>query len=342
MSHILVTGASGFIAKHIVLQLLEAGHSVRGSLRSPGRAEEVRNAVRPHLSEPARADEALSFTKLDLSQDAGWEEAMSGIDALIHTASPFPLEQPKDAETLIRPAVNGALRALRAAKAAGITRVVFTSSIAAIANTALPVGRDVHTEEDWTDLSDPRATPYVASKTLAERAAWDFVKSDAPEMELTVINPAFVLGPPLDGATGTSMQVIARIVEAKDPALPNVGFPVVDVRDIAAMHVAALDTPESIGRRFIGAESFLWFRDMARAVKAAHPERKIVTRKAPDFVIRILGRFDPSIRTILPNLGRRDDVSARAAEETLGITFRDAREAVREAAAGVLKHQGGA
>ncbi len=336
---ILVTGASGFIAKHLLLQLLEAGHTVRGSIRSLAREEEVREAIRPHLTEPERADKNLSFVALDLARDEGWDAAMEGMDALMHTASPFPLEQPKNAEEIVRPAVDGALRALRAAQKAGIARVIMTSSSVAIMHGAPGAGRAEYTEEDWADLSAPTVTPYVISKTKAERAAWDFVRDEAPEIQLTTINPAFVLGPPLDGVFGTSMQVMERIIDAKDPAVPRFGFPTVDVRDIATMHVAALTKPESIGKRFIGSERFLWFRDMARIVKAAFPQRKIVTRQAPDFIVRILALFDPAIRTIVPVLGRKDEVSAKAAETILGVTFRDAREAVKEAAKGVLKHR---
>ena len=332
---ILVTGATGFIAKHIVLQLLNAGHSVVGSARSLDRAAELRAAVDPHLTDPAALDR-LRVVALDLTRDDGWAEAMQGVDAVMHTASPFPMVQPDDEAEVIRPAVDGAVRALRAASAAGVGRVVLTSSVVAVTNTDLPAGRTAHTEDDWTDLDHPATNAYGRSKTLAERAAWEFVRDEAPGMALTVINPALVLGPPLDGTYGTSVGVVERLLHAKDPMLPRVGFSVVDVRDIAAMHVAALERPDTAGKRYIGAESFVWFHEVAAVLKQAHPERRIVTRIAPGLVIRALALFDPAIRSILPGLGKRSDISGQRAREELGIAFIPADETVRATAAWLI------
>lgn len=328
---ILVTGASGFIAKHILKDLLDAGYLVRGSVRSPSRADEVTAAVSPHLADRSNLNERLTFVTLDLDRDEGWQAALSGADALIHTASPFPLVQPSNEEDVIRPAVEGTLRALRAAKNAGVTRVVMTSSSVALMFKTLEPGRMALDESDWSDLSDACATPYVKSKTLAERAAWDFVASEAPNMQLTTINPAFVLGPPLDRNFGTSLRVIQRLLRARDPMLPKFGFPTVDVRDIAKMHLRALRSPEAVGKRFIGGDEFLWFPEMALALKEAFPDRRIVTRRAPNFVVKLLSLFDREIRTILPNLDRRDRISADRARHVLGIDFISARESVRAA-----------
>jgi len=335
---VLVTGATGFIAKHIVLQLLNAGHSVIGSVRSLDREAELRDAIAPHLNDPAALDR-LRVIALDLTRDDGWAEAMQGVDALMHTASPFPMVQPKDEDELIRPAVDGALRALRAAHVAGVHRVILTSSVAAVTNTDLPPDRTAFTEADWTDPDHPASTPYVKSKTLAEKAAWDFVVKEAPEIQLTTINPSLVLGPPLDGNYGTSIQVIERLLHATDPMLPEVGFSVVDVRDIAAMHVAALDRPDTAGNRYIGSEQFVWFVELAQMLKRAHPDRKVVTRKAPGFVIRLLALFDPSIRSILPSLGQRIELSADRAREELGIDFTSAEDAVHATAAWLVANR---
>lgn len=328
---VLLTGATGFIAKHIAVRLLNAGHSVRGSVRSLDRAAEVTAAVTPHLDDPAAA-ERLRFVPLDLLADSGWQEALDGADALIHTASPFPMQQPRDRDEVVRPAVEGTRRALGAAQAAGVRRVVLTSSAAAITNAPLPEGRGTYDETDWTDLDHPTVTPYVASKTLAERAAWEMVEREAPELALTVINPVFVLGPPLDRHYGTSVRTVERLLRGTDPMLPRFGFSVVDVRDIAEMHVRALERPESAGLRLPGATRFLWFHEMAEILKAAHPERKIVTRQAPNAVVRLLALFDRSIRTITPILGRRDELSAARAETVLGMEFRDAADSVRATA----------
>ena len=337
MQTVLLTGASGYIAKHIVVQLLNAGYAVRGSLRNLNRADEVRAAVLPHLTGPP--GDRLTFVALDLEQDAGWAAALSGVDALIHTASPFPLAQPKNADDLIRPAVQGALRALRAVRDAGVVRVVMTSSSVAIMGGPLPGGKAAFDENDWTNPDAPGTAPYSQSKTLAERAAWDFVKTQAPQMQLTTINPGLVIGAPLDPHFGSSVSVIERLLNAKDPMLPNFGFPMVDVRDVALAHVRALSSPASVGQRYITAERFMWFGDVAQTLKTAFPGRKIVTRRAPDFVVRILALFDKAVASIVPILGKRQEVSAAKAKADLGLTFRDARTSVIETAQFLIDHK---
>lgn len=328
---VLLTGASGYIAKYIAAGLLNAGHTVRGTLRSLGRAQEVRDAVAPLLADD-EAQARLDFVALDLGQDAGWDAAMAGVDVVMHTASPFPLVQPRDAAEVVRPAVDGAMRALRAAQGAGVARVILTSSIVAVTGTALPQGKASYDEADWTDPTAPSVSPYGQSKTLAERAAWEFVRDTAPGMALTTINPGFVIGPPLDRHFGTSISVVERLLRGKDPMLPNFGFSVVDVRCVAAMHVAALDRPESAGQRLIAAERFLWFPQMGQILKAAHPARKIATRRAPDLMIRLLGLFDPAVRSIIPDLGQRREVSGAHGAALLGIAYRDTRASLTETA----------
>ena len=330
MQTVLLTGASGYIAKHIAVQLLNAGFAVRASLRTLARADEVRAAVLPHVTGPVA--ERLRFVALDLEQDAGWDAALKGVDVLMHTASPFPLSQPKDPADLIRPAVQGALRALRAAKAAGVNRVVLTSSVAAVAGGPLPPGKAAFDETDWTDPNAPGTSAYTRSKTLAERAAWDFVRDTAPQMQLTTINPVLVVGPPLDTTFGTSVSIIERLLNARDPMIPQFGFATVDVRDVALAHVLALTTPGTEGRRYIVTDQFLWFADIAQILKTNFPTRKIVTRRAPNFVVRLLGLFDKSIASIVPILGRRDEVSGARATAELGLQFRDVRRSVIETA----------
>jgi len=335
---VLLTGASGYIAKHLAVALLNGGYKVRGSVRSPSRANEVREAVKPMLADPTDLDDRLTFVTLDLGSDDGWDAALQGVDALMHTASPFPLEQPKNEDELIRPAVDGTLRALRAAQKAGVSRVVLTSSVVAISPGRLPEGKVAHTEEDWTDILDPIVSAYGKSKTLAEKAAWEFVANRAPGIALTTINPSLVIGPPLDQKYGTSVSLIERILAAKDPMLPNICFGCVDVRDVAAMHVAVLDKPETAGERFIASDRTMTFVEIAKALKAGLPDHKIVTRQAPSFVIRLLARFDKSIKTILPILDKRDAFSNAKARARLGITFRDTRDSMVETAKTLLKN----
>lgn len=334
---VLLTGVTGFIAKRIALDLLNAGHSVTGSLRSTNRADEVRDALRPRLDDPAALDR-LDFVELDLTRDDGWEAALQGKDALIHTASPFPLAQPKDENELIRPAVDGTLRALRAARAAGVTRVILTSSVVAIEATDKPGGAP-YTEADWSDTDHPKSTAYYKSKTLAERSAWDFA-AEHPEMRITTINPALVLGTPLDDKYGTSLEVVERILSGKDPAVPDVGFGIVDVADVSAMHLAALERPETAGQRYIASGESRTMPEIARHLAGRHPDRKIPTRIAPKPLLRLLAIFDPSIRTILPAIGRTPRFDNSKAARDLGIDFTPWDTAVDRAAAAIAAKRG--
>lgn len=336
---VLLTGASGYIAKHITLQLLEAGYLVRGTVRNLSRSAEVTDAVRSHLSDASDLDNRLTFVALDLNKDDGWDDAMVGIDVLMHTASPFPLAQPKDEDELIRPAVDGALRALNAAKAAGVKRVVLTSSTVAISGSQLPSGDTSFDETNWTDPTDPDVNAYGRSKTLAEQAAWAFVRDEAPGMALTTINPAFVLGAPLDQNFGTSIEIIERLLKGKDPMLPDVGFGTVDVRDVAALHVSVIDKPETSGQRIMAVDGFFSFASIARAVKTAYPNRKIPTRIAPNFLIKILGLFDPAIKAIIPSLGRIDKYDNARAIATLGHGMRQAPKAAVSSAAYLIDNK---
>ena len=328
---VLLTGASGFIAKHIALKLLNAGYAVRGTVRKLDRADEVRDAVRPHLTDPAALDR-LSFVTLDLERDAGWAEALAGVDVLMHTASPFPIAQPRNEDALIRPAVDGTLRALRAAKAAGVKRVILTSSAAAVMGCDLPPGKAAYDEADWTDLARPGVSAYEKSKTMAERAAWDFIASEAPDMQMTTINPTLVLGPPLDRHFGSSISIIERILNGADPAIPNFGISCVDVRDVADMHLAALTQDGTAGERFLVSERFVWFKEVADVLRQAYPDRKIASWVAPDFLLRILALFDASIKALVPQLGRKSVVSSAKAQQIMGIRFIPVPESIRDAA----------
>ena len=324
---ILLTGITGFIARRIALDLLLAGYRVRGSVRSDRGIAALRDGLARHLPDPSLLDR-LSFVTLDLDTDAGWPAAMEGVAALLHTASPFPLAQPRDQDELIRPAVDGTLRALRAAQAAGVTRVVLTSSVEAVTHgSPNPV-----TETAWSDLSAPTISAYGRSKTLAERAAWDFSAAH-PEMRLTVINPGMVLGTPVDGVTASSVSVVARFLAGRDPAVPDFAIPVVDVADVAAMHVAALDRPQTIGQRYIAADRAMRMPELTAVLKAAYPARRIPTRTAPKLLMRLVALFDPAVRMVLPSLGKPLSIDNSAARRDFAMTFTPARDAVLRTAA---------
>jgi dihydroflavonol-4-reductase len=331
MDLVLLTGVSGFIAKHVALKLLNSGYSVRGTLRRMDRAEEVRAALAPYLTETAGT---LTFVRADLESDAGWAEAMAGVSALVHTASPFPINQPKDPATVIRPAVEGTERVLKAAAAAGVTRVVLTSSTVAVVNEAKP--DTLQDEADWCDVHRPSTTPYAKSKTLAERTAWEIAK--ARGLKLTTINPGLVLGPPLDEYYGSSLGLVERFLKGRDPMLPPMGLPIVDVRDVAEMHLRALQRPETEGRRYLASSGSMAFVDMGRTLKAAYPNRRIPTREVPQAILRVLSLFDASIKSILPKLGRLERVSNARAVKEMGMEFIAPKAALLASADWLVKH----
>jgi dihydroflavonol-4-reductase len=331
MDVVLLTGVSGFIAKHIALKLLNAGYNVRGTVRRLDRAAEIHDALAPYLTEHAGQ---LSLVQADLESDAGWAEAMGGIAALVHTASPFPIAQPKDPATVIRPAVEGTERVLKAAVAAGVTRVVLTSSTVAVLNEAKP--DTLQDEADWCDTHLPSTTPYAKSKTLAERAAWEIAR--ARGLRLTTINPGLVLGPPLDDHYGSSLGLIERFMKGRDPMLPPLGLPIVDVRDVAEMHLRALQRPETEGRRYIASAGSMAFVDMGRTLKSAYPTRRIPTREAPKALVRFLSLFDPAIKSILPKLGHLERVSNARAVSEMGMEFIAPKAALLASADWLVKH----
>jgi len=299
MKKVLVTGASGFIAEHCIIELLKNGYSVKGSLRSMNREQEVRDAIKTGAS-----DENLEFCKLDLLEDDGWEDAMWDCDYLMHVASPFVIEDPKDENELIKPAKEGTLRALNAAKKAGIKRVVLTSSVAAV-NSHMMSGTSDHTT--WTDINSKYVTPYQKSKTIAEKAAWDFYNNQDSNnrMELAVINPGGVMGPQLgNDLGGASTQIVSQLISGKFPMIPALSFPFIDVRDVAILHLKAMTTPEADGKRFIAAHSEpTWMYQVAEVLSAAGYE-KIKLKKAPSFMLKLIGLFDNKTKSLVPMLDK--------------------------------------
>ena len=326
--HLFITGATGYIARHIVLQALAAGHRVTGSTRDMARAPAYEAMLAEHLGDRGAAGR-FRLLPLDLEADAGWAGAMAGADALIHTASPVPFGVPRGADALREAAVGGTLRALRAARGAGIRRVVLTSSSSAIMNAKDPPG-GVYDETCWTDPDDPAIGPYPRAKTLAERAAWE--AAEATDIALTTVNPTFVTGPPLAPGLSASVRVIARLLKGRDPFLPRTGMTMVDVRDVAAAHLAALDRPATVGARLFLHDRFLWAREIAALIKQACPASRVATREAPDLLFRALGLVDRKIAAIVPSLGRRPVADGSRTLARLGMSLRDTRDSLRETA----------
>jgi dihydroflavonol-4-reductase len=304
---VLVTGASGFIGLHCVLQLLQQGYRVRGTVRSEARANEVREAMERNVD----VGDRLEIVEADLTCDAGWADAARGCTYVLHVASPFPNQVPEHEDALIKPAMEGTRRVLQAAAEAGVQRVVVTSSLAAI-SAGHPVDNSrVYSEDDWSIIE--RCPPYPKSKTLAERAAWDFVASldgEAP-MELCVINPGAVLGPVLNRHYSTSGEIVRKLMAKELPGTAKIGFSWVDVRDVAAAHTAAMTAPGAAGQRFCCAIEFGWIDEVGEILaKRFGPEGwRIPTRKLPNFIVRIVAIFDPTVKTVVSDLGRVRNVS---------------------------------
>jgi len=322
---VLVSGGSGFLGGWCVVELLGRGYEVRTTVRDLAREQEVREAVGSQVD----AGERLSVLAADLTSDDGWAEAAAGCDYVLHVASPFPPVQPKDPDELIVPAREGTLRVLEAALGAGAKRVVVTSSVAAIAGGAR--GPGPLTEENWTDLDFPGLSPYVRSKTIAERAAWALVEERGERERLTTINPGAILGPLLSRDASFSLQVVERLLKGT-PGAPRIGFSFVDVRDVAKLQVDAMLSPEAGGERFIAVAEFLWMAEVAAVLRRELGEdaRKVPTRKVPDLLVRAMGLFDPSVRTITNQLGKKLAYSNEKAKATLGFAFRPVPESIAD------------
>jgi len=319
---VLVTGGSGYIAGFVIRQLIAEGWHVNTTIRSLAREGDVRQAL-------AVPDEALRFFAADLLNDAGWADAVAGCGHVIHVASPLPTGAVKHEDDLIVPAREGALRALRFAKAAGVSRVVMTSSVAAIAyGHGQKVGR--YTEADWTDVNGPQVHAYAKSKTIAERAARDWIAAEGGSMEYVSINPAAVLGPVLSADFSGSIEIITRLLSGALPGLPNFGFGVVDVRDVADLHVRAMTAADMNGERFIASGPFMMMRDVARILRErlGDEARKVPTRGLPDFILHGASLFDPTLRMVTGELGKVRETPADHARDVLGWVPRAAEDTI--------------
>jgi dihydroflavonol-4-reductase len=325
---VLVSGGSGFLGGWCVVELLQRGYRVRTTVRDPSREPQVRAKVERQVA----AGDNLSVLTADLSGDEGWAQAAQGCDCVLHVASPFPAVQPKDPDELIVPAREGTLRVLRASLDAGVGRVVVTSSVAAVGGSTSSSSRPL-TEEDWTDAGNPKLTPYTRSKTIAERAAWDLVEQRGEVEKLAVVNPGAILGPVLGGDGSFSLELIERLLKGM-PGAPRLGYSIVDVRDVADLQIAAMTAPEAGGQRFIAVNRFMWMTEVAAVLRdrLGPAAAKVPKRSVPDFVVRGIAIFDPSVRTIVGQLGRRVELSSEKAGSLLGWSPRPVEETIVECA----------
>jgi len=324
---VLVTGGSGFIAMHCIVQLLAAGYRVRTTVRSLKREPEVRATLE---AAGAEAGERLAFVAADLTADAGWDAAVAGCDFVLHVASPFPVNVPRHEDELIVPAREGALRVLRASRGAGVKRVVQTSSFAAVGYGHPQMDRPFD-ESDWTNVDGEGLTAYAKSKTLAERAAWSFMGREGGDMELAVVNPVGVFGPALAADFSTSIEIIKRMLDGALPGLPRIRFGVVDVRDVAHLHLKAMTHPEAAGERFLAvAGPFLSLREIALVLKQQMGDagRRVPVRELPDWLLRVVALVDKSVGQVVPELGKHKDATSAKAQRVLGWTPRPADAAI--------------
>jgi len=324
---VLVTGGSGFVGAHCILELLKAGYRIRTTVRSARREADVLAMLKVGGAEP---DAPLSFAHTDLMADAGWPEAIAGCQYVLHVASPFPPGVPKHEDDLIVPAREGALRVLRFARDAGVKRVVLTSSFAAVGYGQVPIAGHPFTEQNWTNLTE-KVSAYVKSKTLAERAAWDFIAREGGALELAVVNPVGIFGPVLGPDHSTSTDFIRRLMDGEMPGLPRMVFGVVDVRDVADLHLRAMIDPAAKGERFLAISGdFMSMLEIAKTLKArlGNAASRVTTRVLPDWLVRIVGLFDGQAAQIVTELGKARNATSAKATRLLGWAPRSREEAL--------------
>ncbi|MBW5485788.1 SDR family oxidoreductase [Streptomyces bambusae] len=344
--HVLVTGGSGFIAGHCILQLLEQGYRVRTTVRTLGREPEVRkqlgdagtvNAATVNggtvnagtVNARTANGGALSFVAADLTSDTGWAGAVAGCDFVLHTASPVHVGHVKNEDDVVVPAREGTLRVLRAARDAGVKRVVLTSAFHAVAY-GYPRTDHRFTEEDWSVLDGPGVTAYTRSKTLSERAAWDFIDAEGGSTELATILPVAVMGPVMAKAVSGSNHLVRRILDGAMPGYPDLWIPIVDVRDVASAHLLAMTTPEAAGQRFLTAGGpAIPMKQIGAVLRAGlgAAARHVPTRSLPDAVVRMASLFDKELRTVVPDLGFARRTTSAKARSVLGWRPRHSPEA---------------
>ncbi|MEO0437279.1 MAG: aldehyde reductase [Pseudomonadota bacterium] len=332
---ILVTGATGFIAQQLIIDLLNAGYRVRGTIRDLSKRDNLLQTLSNHTD---KAND-LALYQADLENDEGWAEAIRGTSCVQHVASPFPLRIPKDPEELIRPAKQGVVRVLKLAKKEEVERVVMTSSCATIAYKSDDPLPAMLTEDDWSDAHDAKACPpYPASKTLAERAAWEYINEEGKGLELAAINPAGVFGPIRSADVRTSVGVVQQLLSGGVPAMPRIGLQFCDVRDVSAMHIKAMETPEAAGHRYAVAGKFLYMEEVANILRDAFPDyaARLPRKTIPDFLVKVLAPFSADAKVASYELDKHRYVSPEKGEALLGRKFIDAEDALIESAKSLI------
>jgi dihydroflavonol-4-reductase len=330
---VLVTGGSGYLGSWCLIELLRRGYRVRTTVRDLAREPEVHAAIASEVDPGDR----LAVLAADLLADEGWAEAVRGCDYVLHVASPFPPKQPKDPDELIVPARDGTLRVLAASLDAGVERIVVTSSVAAITGSGKPVHGRPLAEEDWSDPGNLEMTPYARSKTVAERAAWDSMAERGATAKLATVNPGAIVGPVLSEDRSYSLQAIERLLGGM-PGVPRIGFSFVDVRDVADLEIRAMTDPAAGGERFVAVERFMWMAEVAAVLRERLGEdaSKVPTRAVPNLAVRAMALFDPDIRLIVGQLGRKTSLSSEKARTRLGWSPRPMEDTIVDCGRSIL------
>ncbi|MFZ6642357.1 NAD-dependent epimerase/dehydratase family protein [Undibacterium sp. TC4M20W] len=333
MKTVLVTGGSGFIAGWTVVELLKRGYLVRTTVRSAAKVALLRTQISDQLRAQPDGDTRLTFFVADLNNDAGWDDAVAGCDYVIHVAAPVGVDAPRDPEVLIAPTRNGALRVLRAACQAKVRRVVMTSAIEAC-RPAMNSADGIFDESLWTDTSDAMLGPYRLAKTLAERAAWDFMSGQSGPTTLTTILPAAVLGPVFSAHYSHSLNLMQRMLSGSLPRLPQLGFCVVDVRDVVDLHISAMLAPEAAGERYIAASEWMWLAEIAGVLRSnlGNSAQKVPTKAMADFLFRTVALFNRPMQFVTPLLGRKHVFTSDKAKRMLDWNPRPAATTIVDSA----------
>lgn len=333
---VLLTGVTGFLGSHTAIQLLNKGYEVVGTLRSKDRISSIRKVIAKHTTNVGN----LTFEVANLNDSKIWSELTKNIDYVQHIASPFPRELPKNENDLIVPAKQGTLEILKAGAENNVKRVVMVSSSAAVlyGKTKSELNK-VFNENDWTDETNLKdTTPYFRSKTIAEKAAWDFIGQNGSGMELTTILPGAILGTVLEEDYGTSANIVVKILDNSLPALPKIGFEIVDVRSLADLLIKAMELPQAAGNRYLASAGYLTFKEIAQILKQQYPDRKIPTRELPNPIARLFSIFEASLKPILIELGVRRKTEIGKAKNELQWQPVSVRETVIECAKSVFEN----
>jgi len=335
--YVLVTGGSGFVASHCIVQLLQKGYQVKTTVRSLSKKQEI---IAMLITGGITSFERVQFIEADLNSDNNWNEAVKDCRYVLHVASPIGLSVPDTAEEMIRPAVDGTLRVLKAARDGGVQRVVMTSNFGAVGYSHKDPSKLI-TEESWTDPNEKGLSAYNKSKVLAERAAWDFIKQEGNQLELAVVNPVAIFGPSLSEKLSSGYELLKNIMDGTMKAIPNIELAIVDVRDLADLHIKAMESPDAKGQRFLAlSDGTMTLPAVAQFLKNKMPAAtaKISTRTVPDWVIRFTALFNKKAKAIAPSLGVNRKASNQKAKQVLGWQPHSKEEALLAAAESLVKY----